>query len=159
MSSQLSVTFFTKKSLGGGNVLPVVSFNCFAVTFSRIDPEGKLVMGYRKATNTVPLQSLKGAMDPYLSSQSEHLNLSDGEISWQKGGTSNEGMQLQPLQKRTRNIGAKSRRLLMNTDDALELKLTWEEAQELLRPPPSAKPSIVTIEDYDVEEYDVSNIC
>ncbi|THU68221.1 hypothetical protein C4D60_Mb08t01630 [Musa balbisiana] len=160
------------------------------VTFSRIDPEGKLVMGYRKATNTVPLQdsqisaiangtfgnetlftsisesapavsgysgllqSLKGAMDPYLSSQSEHLNLSDGEISWHKGGTSNEGMQLQPLQKRTRNIGAKSRRLLMNTDDALELKVTWEEAQELLRPPPSAKPSIVTIEDYEVEEYD-----
>ncbi|URE41239.1 B3 domain-containing protein [Musa troglodytarum] len=160
------------------------------VTFSRIDPEGKLVMGYRKATNTVPLQdsqisaiangtfgnetlftgisenvsavsgysgllqSLKGSMDPYLSPQSEHLNLSDGEISWHKGGTSNEGMQLQPLQKRTRNIGAKSRRLLMNTDDALELKLTWEEAQELLRPPPSAKPSIVMIEDYEVEEYD-----
>ncbi|WOL16323.1 B3 domain-containing protein [Canna indica] len=160
------------------------------VTFSRIDPEGKLVMGYRKATNTSPLQdsqisaiangnfgnealfsgvnenistvrgysgflqSLKGAVDPYLSSQSEHLNPSDGEISWLKGGRSNEGLQLQPLQKRSRNIGTKSRRLLMDAEDALELKLTWEEAQELLRPPPSAKPSIVTIEDHEVEEYE-----
>ena len=46
----------------------------------------------------------------------------------------------------------------MDTEDALELKLTWEEAQELLRPPPSAKPSIVTIEDHEVEEYEVSEI-
>ncbi|XP_065041008.1 B3 domain-containing protein Os07g0679700-like isoform X4 [Musa acuminata AAA Group] len=161
------------------------------VTFSRIDPAGKLVMGYRKATNTVPLQqdsqisaiangtfgnetlfsgvnenistvsgysgflrSLKGAMDPYLSSQLEHMNASDEEISWHKGGMPNEGLQLQPLQKRSRNIGTKSRRFLMDTEDALELKLTWEEAQELLRPPPSAKPSIVTIEDHEVEEYE-----
>lgn len=28
----------------------------FAVTFSRLDPEGKLVMGFRKAMNSVPLQ-------------------------------------------------------------------------------------------------------
>ncbi|XP_018681987.2 B3 domain-containing protein Os07g0679700 isoform X1 [Musa acuminata AAA Group] len=161
------------------------------VTFSRIDPAGKLVMGYRKATNTVPLQqdsqisaiangtfgnetlfsgvnenistvsgysgflrSLKGAMDPYLSSQLEHMNASDEEISWHKGGMPNEGLQLQPLQKRSRNIGTKSRRFLMDTEDALELKLTWEEAQELLRPPPRAKPSIVTIEDHEVEEYE-----
>ena len=38
----------------------------------------------------------------------------------------------------------------------MELKLTWEEAQDLLRPPPSVKPNIVTIEDQVFEEYDVS---
>lgn len=102
------------------------------------------------------LESLKGAADPYLSSPSDHLNLSDREISWHKGGISNEALQLQPLQKRSRNIGGKSKRLLMDTEEALELKLTWEESQELLRPPPSVKPNIVTIEDHEVEEYDVS---
>ncbi|XP_074567834.1 B3 domain-containing protein Os07g0679700-like isoform X2 [Curcuma longa] len=160
------------------------------VTFSRIDPEGKLVMGYRKATNTIPLQdcqisaiangtfgnetlfpgidenmsiangysgllqSMKGAIDPYLTSQPEHLNQSDLEVSWHKGGRSIEGLLWQPLQSSSRNIGSKSKRLLMDTEDALELKMTWEEAQELLRPPPSAKPSIVTIEDHEIEEYE-----
>ncbi|KAG6478214.1 hypothetical protein ZIOFF_061649 [Zingiber officinale] len=157
------------------------------VTFSRIDPEGKLVMGYRKATNTVPLQisaiangtfgnetlfsgidenmtiangysgllqSMKGAIDPYLASQPEHLNQSDLDVSWHKGGRSIEGLLWQPLQSSSRNIGSKSKRLLMDTEDALELKMSWEEAQELLRPPPSAKPSIVTIEDHEIEEYE-----
>ena len=58
--------------------------------------------------------------------------------------------------KRTRNIGLKSKRLLIGNDDSMELRLTWEEAQDLLRPPPSVKPSIVTIEDQVFEEYDVS---
>ncbi|KAJ6758252.1 B3 DOMAIN-CONTAINING TRANSCRIPTION REPRESSOR VAL1 [Salix koriyanagi] len=42
----------------------------------------------------------------------------------------------------------------MHSEDAMELRLTWEEAQELLRPPPSMKPTIVTIEDHEFEEYD-----
>ncbi|XP_074568531.1 B3 domain-containing protein Os07g0679700-like [Curcuma longa] len=160
------------------------------VTFSRIDPQGKLVMGYRKATNTIPLQdcqisaitndtfgnetlfsgidenmsiangysgllpTMKGVVDPYLASQPEHLNQSDFEASWHKGGRPFEGLVWQPLQSSSRNIGSKSKRLLMDTEDALELKMTWEEAQELLRPPPSAKPTIVTIEDHEVEEYE-----
>lgn len=44
----------------------------------------------------------------------------------------------------------------MYAEDAMELKLTWEEAQELLRPAPTAKPTTVMIEDYEFEEYDVS---
>lgn len=44
----------------------------------------------------------------------------------------------------------------MDNEEALELKLSWEEAQELLRPAPSAKPTVVMIEDYEFEEYDVS---
>lgn len=60
--------------------------------------------------------------------------------------------------KKTRNIGSKSKRLLMHSDEAMELRVTWEEAQDLLRPPPSAKPSIVTIEDHDFEEYDVRHV-
>ncbi|XP_020275278.1 B3 domain-containing protein Os07g0679700-like isoform X1 [Asparagus officinalis] len=168
------------------------------VTFSRMDPEGKLIMGFRKATNSVPLQdsqisaianaglgnetffsgvtenlsivsgysgllqSLKGTAAPRLSYFSEHLNLADSDVSWQKtdthGGRSNDGFLLQPSlaqeKKRSRNIGGKSKRLHMDNDDALELKLSWEEAQDLLRPPPSAKPSVVMIEDQEFEEYE-----
>lgn len=166
------------------------------VTFSRLDPEGKLVMGFRKASNCVALkdaqlpavangpnetffsgvvenlptmncysgflQSLKGNMDPHLNVLSERLRSDDGDASLSKteknGGRLSEGLSLQPLlvpeKKRSRNIGSKSKRLLIDTEDALELKFTWEEAHDLLRPPPSIKPSIVRIEDYDFEEYE-----
>ncbi|KAK9289893.1 hypothetical protein L1049_008054 [Liquidambar formosana] len=168
------------------------------VTFSRMDPEGKLVMGFRKASNSVPmqdaqisavhngihssetffsgvienlpvisgysglLQSLRGNTDPHLNALSKHLNSAGGDISWQKteklGGQMREGLllpsMLVPERKRSRNIGSKSKRLLIDSQDALELKLTWEEAQDLLRPPPSVKPSVVTIEDHEFEEYE-----
>ncbi|OMO83005.1 hypothetical protein CCACVL1_11620 [Corchorus capsularis] len=167
------------------------------VTFSRIDPGGKLVMGFRKATNTdtqegqtsslpngahsgetshpggfenLPstsaysglFQTPKGGKDPLVNALSEHLSLADGNISWGRGESHGDGANEDPFQqtsanaekKRTRNIGSKSKRLLMHSEDALELRLTWEEAQDLLRPPPSVKPSIVTIEDHEFEEYD-----
>ncbi|XWS09506.1 hypothetical protein CRYUN_Cryun40dG0090300 [Craigia yunnanensis] len=168
------------------------------VTFSRMEPEGKLVMGFRKATNTaavqetlpsaIPngtlssesffsgvfenlpiisgysglLQSLKGSTDPHLNALSKHWSSAGGDISWHKSDKhedrTKEGLLLPSMlaseRKRTRNIGSKSKRLLIDSQDALELKLTWEEAQDLLRPPPSIKPSVVTIEDHDFEEYD-----
>ncbi|KAK1312287.1 hypothetical protein QJS10_CPA07g01319 [Acorus calamus] len=152
------------------------------VTFSRIDPEGKLLMGFRKATNSVPLQdarisalangtlsnetffsdvvdsvpivsgypgilhSLKESADPHLNAMSEHLK-SDREIGWVK-----PEMQAQSEKKRSRNI--KNKRLHIDSEDAMELKLTWEEAQDLLRPSPGAKFSTVMIEDHEFEEYE-----
>lgn len=166
------------------------------VTFSRIDPEGKLVMGFRKATNTVPLQdcqisalatgvlgsetlysgvnenivvsgysgllqSMKGIGEPQFCHFSENLNYADADVSCTKtdrhGSWTNEGLlqpMLTPEKRRNRNIGSKSKRLLMNNEDAMELKLSWEEAQDLLRPPPRVKPSIVMIEDQEFEEYE-----
>ncbi|PQP98502.1 hypothetical protein Pyn_34889 [Prunus yedoensis var. nudiflora] len=168
------------------------------MTFSRMDPEGKLIMGFRKASNSVAmqdthltaihngahssetffsgvfenlpvisgypglLQSLKGSMDPHLNALSKHLTTASGDISWHKSekqeGRTREGMLLPsllvPERKRTRNIGSKSKRLLIDSQDALELKLTWEEAQDLLRPPPAAKPSTIMIEDLEFEEYE-----
>lgn len=87
------------------------------------------------------------------------------DISWHKSekheGRTREGLLLPslliPEKKRARNIGSKSKRLHIDSQDALELKLTWEEAQDLLRPPPAIKPSIVVIEDLEFEEYEVSN--
>ncbi|KAJ3682911.1 hypothetical protein LUZ60_013138 [Juncus effusus] len=153
------------------------------VTFSRLEPGGKLIMGFRKATNTATLPDSQISAiangtfmnDPFFSNQTDNLQLMGGytgfvhqtiatespDLNWihkpdRHGlGTrreSNEGSSL--LQKRSRNIGLKSRRLSMDSDDAMDLRLTWEEAQDLLRPAPSAKPNVVTIEDFEFEEYD-----
>ncbi|KAG2669818.1 hypothetical protein I3843_14G051800 [Carya illinoinensis] len=168
------------------------------VTFSRIDPGGKLVMGFRKASNTedtqdaqtsallsdtlsretslsgviekLPsgsvfsglFQTMKGSKEPHQNASCENLNLADEDIALHNSdnyrGRMNEDSPRQPMQipekKRTRNIGSKSKRLLMYSEEALELRFTWEEAQDMLRPPPSLKPSIVTIEGHDFEEYD-----
>lgn len=131
------------------------------VTFSRIDPGGKLVMGFRKAANS-DTQTPKGGKDLLGNALSEHFGLPDGNISRSRDenhgvrANENSGHQLamNAEKKKTRNIGSKSKRLLMHSVDALELRLTWEEAQDLLRPPPSVRPSIVTIEDHEFEEYD-----
>ncbi|KAL5738964.1 hypothetical protein ACOSQ2_028144 [Xanthoceras sorbifolium] len=168
------------------------------VTFSRMDPERKLVMGFRKASNSVAmqdtqpsaipngghssesffsgvfenlsiisgysgvLQSLKGSADPHLNALSKHLSSSPGDVSWLKSekqeDKTREGLllpsMLVPERKRSRNIGSKSKRLLFDRLDALELKLTWEEAQDMLHPPLSVMPSIITIEDHIFEEYE-----
>lgn len=89
--------------------------------------------------------------------------VAEGDTSLRKsensGGRTNDASGQQPVltieKKGARNIGSKNKRLLMHSEDALELRLTWEEAQDLLRPPPSANPTIVTIDDHEFEEYDV----
>ncbi|KAG4387335.1 hypothetical protein AAZX31_11G206400 [Glycine max] len=164
------------------------------VTFSRIDPGGKLVMGFRKASNSTDTQdastsaqsnsakgtissgtenlpsgsnhanllhSLTGNVETHLNGHTEHLHLGTGTAGLLKTennemtNSSSPQQQISVLEKkRTRNIGPKSKRLLIDNEDAMELKLTWEEAQDLLRPPPSVKPNIVTIEDQVFEEYD-----
>ena len=108
----------------------------------------------------------KGGKDPLVNALSEQLGLPDGNISWGRGENHGDGANEDPVQqpavysekKRTRNIGSKNKRLLMHSEDAFELRLTWEEAQDLLRPPPSVRPSIVTIEDREFEEYDVCTV-
>ncbi|KAI0526977.1 hypothetical protein KFK09_002573 [Dendrobium nobile] len=129
------------------------------VTFSRIDPEGKLVMGFRKATNTVPLQEaqISALATGALGSETFYSSVNVNLLTDKHGSWANEGL-LQPLltpeKRRSRNIGSKSKRLLIDDEDAMELKLSWEEAQDLLRPPPRVQPSIVIIEDQEFEEYE-----
>ena len=55
--------------------------------------------------------------------------------------------------KRGRPLGSKSKRLRLDSADALLLKSNWEEVQELLRPSPSAIPT--TIDGHEFEEYSV----
>jgi hypothetical protein len=57
--------------------------------------------------------------------------------------------------KRGRPLGSKSKRLRLDSADALLLKSNWEEVQELLRPSPSAIPTTITIDGHEFEEYSV----
>lgn len=90
----------------------------------------------------------------------EHLTSPHGGSSSKKSEINGGGMCDAPPQvkekKRTRTIGTKNKRLLLHSEESMELRVTWEEAQELLRPSPSAKPSIVLIEEHEFEEFDVS---
>ncbi|CAN1303305.1 B3 domain-containing transcription repressor VAL2 [Linum perenne] len=129
------------------------------ISMDRMDPEGKLVMGFRKASNSFIVQ---GSNDAHLTAMSKQLPSANGDISWHKSekqeDMTREGLMQPstrvPEKKRSRNIGTKGKRLSMDSRDSLELKVTWEEAQDLLRPAPTSKPNIVTIDDHEFEEYD-----
>lgn len=56
--------------------------------------------------------------------------------------------------RKAKEISLKSKKPRCEAD-SLEFKMNWEEAQSLLRSPPNVIPSIVTIEGYDFEEYEV----
>ncbi|XP_018476649.1 B3 domain-containing transcription repressor VAL1 [Raphanus sativus] len=150
------------------------------VTFSRVDPGGKLVMGFRKAAyNTVDMQGCGGLANEDTSSSGvtenptsinasscppqtpeefkgvpEHLSSPYGKKSEMNGGKFCDDPSGVKEKKRTRTIGAKNKRLLMRSEESMELRLTWEEAQELLRPSPSAKPTVVVIEEHEFEEFE-----
>ncbi|KAK4481263.1 hypothetical protein RD792_012147 [Penstemon davidsonii] len=137
------------------------------VTFSRMDPEGKLLMGFRKAIQQDSHTSMNiGAFqsEPILAAaENVHImNGYSGLLQSLKGSRScamtekNQVAQqlLLPERKRSRNIGPKSKRLLMDDHDVLELKFSWDEVQDMLRPPPNVKPSTISVDDHEFEEFE-----
>ncbi|XP_077243291.1 B3 domain-containing protein Os07g0563300-like [Tasmannia lanceolata] len=161
------------------------------VTFSRIDPEGKLVMGFRKASSisseqdihahktgndlstsgefkpseaasTPPIRSYKGGTESTSHSSKNQVHPTDQIHTWSKfdktGCIPKEGAGSKtsplPTKRKGSTLGSKSKRLRIDNEDSLELKLTWEEAQALLRPPPNHVPTIVVIEGHEFEEYE-----
>ncbi|KAJ0792312.1 putative transcription factor & chromatin remodeling CW-Zn-B3/VAL family [Helianthus annuus] len=147
------------------------------VIFSRLDPEDKLVIGCRKATVLADAPALPNPVNGGALTCTDNGNLPTVGPSFsfhyifglfnsllvikvpflaknmtQEGAGNWDSVQSSE-KKKTRTIGSKSKRLHMHSEDALELKFTWEEAQEYLRPPIS-KPTVVTIENCELEEYD-----
>ncbi|GAA0140865.1 hypothetical protein LIER_02137 [Lithospermum erythrorhizon] len=127
------------------------------VTFSRIEPGKKLVIGARKATNNDAQEiQMKSLTNGASSIEEVTFTAGNDHLPANGGKTSKENIQQQLIteKKTMRNIGSKNKRLLIHNEDAMELKVTWEEAQDLLRPCPTAKPNIILIEDLEIEEYD-----
>ncbi|KAG2308618.1 hypothetical protein Bca4012_082300 [Brassica carinata] len=149
------------------------------VTFSRVDPGGKLIMGFRKAAHTGDIQgrgltngtsnedtSSSGVTETPTSKNAsscpsqtpeelkglpEHVSLKKSEVN---GGRSSDDPSRVKDKKRTRTVGAKSKRLLWHSEESMEVRLKWEETQELIRPSPSEMPTIVVIEEHEFEEFD-----
>ncbi|KAG2391421.1 B3 domain-containing transcription repressor VAL2 Protein [Vigna angularis] len=161
------------------------------VIFSRIDPGGKFVLGFRRASDSTDtqdasaahsnvlstkettfsgatagnsyhdlLQTRKGNGDPYLNKCSEHFRLGTAGIAERLRTENSEIVNKDLVQlpisvsEKTQNIGPMCKRLLIHNEDAMELRVTWEEAQDLLCPAPSIKSNIVTVEDQEFEEYE-----
>lgn len=127
------------------------------VIFSRLNPGEKLVVGCRKAAVAADAQEGK---TPAANGVAGGTSGGNGNLTTKKvehEGTANGVTPQKPVmqeKKKTRNIGPKNKRLLIHNEDAMELKVTWEEAHELLRPSPTSKPTISMIEDCEFEEYD-----
>lgn len=56
--------------------------------------------------------------------------------------------------RKSNTLRPKSKRLRIENEGLIELKLTWEEAQGLLRPP-NCIPNVVVIKGFEFEEYEV----
>ncbi|KAK8524425.1 hypothetical protein V6N12_029291 [Hibiscus sabdariffa] len=130
------------------------------VTFSRLEPGGKLVMGFRKASTASASEQENEAKN--ISGVSTH---GDAELadptSWSKvdksGYIAKEALGTKlaaPNKRKNTVLGLKSKRLRIDNEDLIELKLTWEEAQGLLRPPPNHVANVVLIEGFEFEEYE-----
>ncbi|XWS18312.1 hypothetical protein CRYUN_Cryun32bG0033200 [Craigia yunnanensis] len=130
------------------------------VTFSRLEPGGKLIMGFRKASTASASEQDTEAKNSNGVSMHGDAELAD-PTSWSKvdksGYIAKEalGTKLAVSRKRKNNtLGSKSKRLRIDNEDLIELKLTWEEAQGLLRPSSNHVPSVVVIEGFEFEEYE-----
>ncbi|XP_047944318.1 B3 domain-containing transcription repressor VAL1-like isoform X2 [Salvia hispanica] len=123
------------------------------VTFSHIEPGGKFVIGCRKAINNGDTQDSQTiASTSGDSPGGTSFSGTNGNLLSNGGKTSGDSFQQSISEKTAKNI--KNKRLLMHTDDATELRITWEEAQELLRPFPTAEPTVVVVEDHEFEEFE-----
>ncbi|KAK9267351.1 hypothetical protein L1049_009776 [Liquidambar formosana] len=139
------------------------------VTFSRLEPEGKLVMGFRKASTAPPSDQgnetnktgngvsthgdllIKFSRPNWWTLQVHGLRLiNQGYIAKEAIGAKSSV----PRKRKNSTLGSKSKRLRIDKMDLIELKITWEEAQGLLRPPPNHLPSVVIIEGFEFEEYE-----
>ncbi|KAI4371092.1 hypothetical protein MLD38_019362 [Melastoma candidum] len=130
------------------------------VTFSRLEPEGKLIMGFRKASTAPPSDQ-----DNEAAKTTNGPSVPDSELadpgSWSKvdksGYIAKEALGIKstaPKKRKTNVLALKSKRLRGDNEELIELKITWEEAQGLLRPPPDHQPTIVVIEGFEFEEYE-----
>ncbi|KAH6828299.1 hypothetical protein C2S53_014075 [Perilla frutescens var. hirtella] len=124
------------------------------VTFSRIEPGGQLVIGCRKAINNGDAQDSQTPASTSGDSPGEtSFSGANGNLLPNGGKTSDDSLQ-QSVSEKKKAKNIKNKRLLMHTDDAMELRITWEEAQELLHPSPTAEPTIIMVEDHEFEEYE-----
>ncbi|KAE8715166.1 HSI2-like 1 isoform 2 [Hibiscus syriacus] len=130
------------------------------VTFSRLEPGEMLVMGFRKAAPTSTSELDSEAKNSNGVSMHGDADLADptsfskfdksGHIAKEPSGTKPAVSR----KKKNSSLGSKSKHRRVDNEDLIELKITWEEAHGLLRPPANHVPSVVVIEGVEFEEYE-----
>ncbi|XP_073136515.1 B3 domain-containing protein Os07g0563300-like isoform X2 [Henckelia pumila] len=161
------------------------------VTFSRLEPEGKLIMGCRKASimssfdqedeaslfgnnaSVVVEDSIKNRSGEVISihgdlnakSQQRFPPINQDAKSDPKSAGSivkstfnaKKILETKPMAHNNRKnstLGTKNKRLRIENEDIIELKLTWKEAQLLMRPPPKISPTVFVIDGFEIEEFE-----
>ncbi|CAI9783853.1 unnamed protein product [Fraxinus pennsylvanica] len=136
------------------------------VTFSRLEPEGKLVMGGRKASTTPSDQGVEAtltgnnALAPEDDSGNQ-ITKADSGTTWseicKRRFKVNETLEVKPISHSKRKnsiLGSKGKRLRVENEDLIELKITWNQAQGLMRPSPKIVPTVFVVEDFEIEEFE-----
>ncbi|CAH2078359.1 unnamed protein product [Thlaspi arvense] len=131
------------------------------VIFSRVDPEGKLIMGFRKASVA---QSSDQETDSTYNNrdsctnrdQAEPVDMHSPSKMKKSAYTAKEtsGVEFASGKNISSMMITRSKRQKVEKGDHDELKLTWEEAQGFILPPPNVTPSIMKIEGFEFEEYE-----
>ncbi|XP_060195977.1 B3 domain-containing protein Os07g0563300-like isoform X1 [Lycium barbarum] len=157
------------------------------VTFSRIEPEGKLVMGCRKASTITADQGSEAcssgngvAANGNISTKSTKFSEEVPANSTKKGFSSithvaaadstsaraetkvSDDLVKESLgnnrsiccKRKGSTPGSKSKRLRIDNEDLIELKVTVVQAQGLMRPPSSGASTVIVIEGCEIEEYE-----
>ncbi|XP_052202834.1 B3 domain-containing protein Os07g0563300 isoform X3 [Diospyros lotus] len=136
------------------------------VTFSRIEPEGKLVMGFRKASTASTSNQgsetiVAGDGVPMNGNVSAKKTKPDQASPWSKDEKSVShskevlGAKSSFRSKRKNStLNSKCKRLRLENEDLVELQVTLEQALGLIRPAPNCVPSVVVIEGCEFEEFE-----
>ncbi|GAB2240314.1 hypothetical protein Droror1_Dr00020832 [Drosera rotundifolia] len=112
------------------------------VKFSRLEPEGKLIIGFRKASNT--LRSEQAASAEHTSGL---VKVDNGRCIAAKEGFVHS--------KRKNNmLGSTNKKIKLENVDMISVMVTMEEAQALLRPVSGNVPHVVIVEEFEIEEYE-----
>ncbi|XP_019162407.1 PREDICTED: B3 domain-containing transcription repressor VAL2 isoform X4 [Ipomoea nil] len=131
------------------------------VTFSRIEPEGKLVMGCRKSSSTPSAHQGYGTSNSPIgvptNGNASTKNIKPGEIVTKCSIKAKEVVETKPpvrSKRKNSTSNSKSKRLKVDCEELIELKLTVVQAQQLMRPSPNDTPTVIVIEGCDFEEYE-----
>ncbi|GJV27313.1 B3 domain-containing protein-like protein [Tanacetum coccineum] len=123
------------------------------VTFSRLEPEGKLVMGFRKVSLASPWDL---GDETTSTSHSTHEESKDSILfkSRNSEGIWSEADNIPIPAKRMKvdNTCADNKHL-NNEQEILQISVTLEQVQELLQPPLTNSPTVVVIEGFEFEDF------
>ncbi|CAH1448413.1 unnamed protein product [Lactuca virosa] len=117
------------------------------VTFSRLEPEGKLVMGFRKASPSSPSY--------HVTEVSTHEEPSKGSFGNKSRNPDGTWAEVDKIAKRKKGgkMCSNSKHVKPNDEEMVRVNVTLEQVQGLLRPPLTNSSTIVVIEGVEFEDF------